>query len=476
MKNWGAMRGGFLGRGPRTIAAAILLAGFAACLALNLPGQLSYDSIAQLHDGRFGVYNAWHPPIMAWLLGLADSAVRGTSLFVIFDAVLLYGSLTSVLWLAPRVNRLAPAIALALVLLPQLVLYQGIVWKDVLFADCAIAGFVLIAHAGMRWSRSGLRNALLAAGLVMLVLATLARQNGPIVLVFGIAAIGVLAAVRMPAARFRAMLAFGGMAALLAFCLWAAATVGLAMRTPGESGSRAQLKLLELYDLIGAVKREPALELAQLEKTNPDLVDSIRTDGVRLYTPQRNDTLVGSAALQDELSDTPSDAIFVQWRALVVGHPLLYLSVRADVFAWTLLTPDISRCSPLFVGVQGLPRYMHDLHLTIRDRPQDEMARTYGNLFVGTPLLSHAVYALLNLACLVLLLRRRTSADLVMALLLASALAFSLSFFVISIACDYRYLLFLDLSALLAAFHLAAVAPKMPEGDGSSAGQSGLAP
>src|SRR6202000_2161818 len=35
-------------------------------LALNAPGQLSYDSVTQLADGRTGHYNSWHPPLMAW--------------------------------------------------------------------------------------------------------------------------------------------------------------------------------------------------------------------------------------------------------------------------------------------------------------------------------------------------------------------------------------------------------------------------
>src|SRR6202000_1591581 len=52
----------------RRIASAILLAGFALMLAVNAPGQLSYDSVAQLADGRAGHYNSWHPPVMAFLL------------------------------------------------------------------------------------------------------------------------------------------------------------------------------------------------------------------------------------------------------------------------------------------------------------------------------------------------------------------------------------------------------------------------
>ncbi len=445
---------------PRAAAAAVLVAGGILSIALNLPGQLSYDSIAQLHDGRLGVYNSWHPPVMAWMLGIADSIVPGTSLFVVFDTVLLFGAMLALLRLSAKPSWTAVAAALICVLLPQFLLYQGIVWKDVLFADAAVAGFACLAHAGAGWRRAGLRNALLSAGIVLLVLATLARQNGAIVLVVGIAAIGTLAAAQTPGARSRAVLAFVPIAALAAVGLVLAASLALAIRTPGESGPRAQFKLLETYDIVGAVKADPGLKLERIARANPDLEQLIRTDGVRFYTPQRNDTLASAADLQSELADTPQEVVAAQWGDLVLHHPWLYLAVRAQVFAWTFFTPDISRCAPYFVGVEGFPRFMRDLGLAPRMRPQDLALKNYGSALVGTPVFSHATYALLGFASLIVLLRRREPADLALAFLLISAYGFTLSFFVISIACDYRYLVFLDLSALASAFHLAASRPK----------------
>ena len=49
----------------------------------------------------------------------------------------------------------------------------------------------------------------------------------------------------------------------------------------------------------------------------------------------------------------------------------------------------------------------------------------------------------------------REPADVVMAALMASALAFAASFFLISIACDFRYLYFLDLAAMAGALYVA---------------------
>jgi len=79
----------------------------------------------------------------------------------------------------------------------------------------------------------------------------------------------------------------------------------------------------------------------------------------------------------------------------------------------------------------------------------------YAKGFMGTPVFSHAFYGILALAGLVLLLRRRAPGDIAMAFLLASALVFTASFFMISIACDYRYLYYLDMAALSAVFYLA---------------------
>ena len=172
-------------------ACAAIVLGGAVSVALNWPGQLSYDSVAQLHDGRTGHYNAWHPPVMAWMLGLADAALPGTGLFILFDAFLLSAGMLSILWIAPRVTWASAAIAAITVALPQFVLYQGIVWKDVLFADAAIAGFALLALAASRWASARLRWALIVAAFLLFALATLARQNGAIALLFG--AIALLA-------------------------------------------------------------------------------------------------------------------------------------------------------------------------------------------------------------------------------------------------------------------------------------------
>jgi len=438
--------------------AAIIVAGAAVTLALDWPGHLSYDSVIQLLEGRTGVYGTWHPPVMSWLLGLGDAVVPGAGLFVVLDVVSVFGAFLSLMRLGPRANWSAAAVALLCVLSPQFLIYQGIVWKDVLFADAAVAGFVCLAHAAHRWSEMRVRIPLIILAFVFFVLAALARQNGIVVGLAGAVGLGWIAAKESKGARWRRALAYGGGALLGAAILGACASAALYARSdadPGEWGPIVQMKLLQNYDIVGMVAAHPGLELSKLDDTEPELARAIRTEGVRLYTPQRNDTLASSVPLQTALANSDASEIRDQWIDSVVRHPWLYLVTRARAFGWVAFTPQIGRCVPFIVGVGGPHDEMQRLGLKLRMDARDYALQNYANLFVGTPVFSHVTFGLIALAALFPLLRRRRPEDIAIAFMLIGAFAFALSFFVISIACDYRYLYDLDLSTMFAVFYVA---------------------
>jgi hypothetical protein len=98
---------------------------------------------------------------------------------------------------------------------------------------------------------------------------------------------------------------------------------------------------------------------------------------------------------------------------------------------------------------------MQALGLKPRVSARDKLVDGYGKALLGTPLFSHLTFLLLATAELGVLLFRRRTADMVVIAMLAAAIAFAASFFFLSIACDYRYLYFLDLAALAALIHLA---------------------
>jgi len=434
----------------RMCAVGVLIAGAAITLAISWPGHMSYDSIVQLHDGRTGFYHSWHPPLMAWLLGVGDAILPGSGLFVIFNMALLFGALLSLLWIRSSVSWIAVIVAMAMMFLPQIVLYQAIVWKDVLFANAAVAGFVYLAQAEAQWSRVVRRYALLTASFLLLVLASLTRQNGIIVLAAGVGALGIIA---WHKGNFAPALLVCGLALVVSLCTLVFSNIALDARSDHGQGPIAQLKLLRLYDIVGMVADDRSIALVRFDADAPDLDRLIRSDGVRLYSPERNDTLVGSTALQSALADTEPETMKAQWFDLILQHPLLYLKTRAIEFGWVFLTPDITACRPVFVGVEGPAGEMSDLGLIPRRSATDLALERYAKGFMGTPFLSHGLYGMLALALMAFLLRRRSPGDLAITAMLGAALVFSASFFVISIACDYRYLYFLDLTALCALFY-----------------------
>jgi len=446
------------------ITAAFILTAYAATVAVNWPGHLSFDSLAQLHDGRTGRYNTWHPPAMAWLLGLFDAVVRGTGLYLALSAALFFGALASLVWLRPQTGWPALAAAMAMAVLPQAVLYQGLVWKDVLFANAAVATFVALTHAAAHWNRPRRRALLLAVTFVLAVLAALVRQNG---LVVPLVAAAVLAGVarRRGASGWRSGAAFAVASLVVVFV----ASALLDLRSIGMSGSVMQLRALEAYDLTAMIAHDRALPLSVLEREAPLLAKAIRAQGPVLYLPSRIDPEMSDPAFQRALVSARPDAVSAQWLALVAGRPLLYLRTRLDAFAWVTLTPDIMVCRPIFTGVDGPPDLLRADGFAPRQDARDNALRDYALRFAHTPVFSHATYGVLGLICLWFLLRRRRPEDIAIAGMIAAALLFSGSFFVLSIACDYRYLYVLDLSGLAAAFYLALswpwrAAPGSPDG------------
>ena len=422
-----------------------MLLGFSALLALNWPGQMSYDSVVQLADGRSGHFDSWHPPVMAWLLGLFDRLLPGTGLFLLFTALLLLSAWLFLL----KGARGGWGLVILIVLIfatPQLVLYQGTIWKDVLFANAGIAAFAFLASAAGQWRSPEPRFVLLALCALALSLAALARQNGFLLLPIAACSLGFVAR-KQDAAPWR----YGLGLLLWSLALVAAANFTLSFKSDHGEGASEQLRLAQTYDLVAAVRLDPSLRLAVLEAQDPALDAAIRKEGVALYSPRLVDTLEQSATLTSAINHAPQGVVFAQWRQLVFSHPGLYARERMAVFRWVVAPPDLIVCHPDVVGVDGPADLLKTLGLKEQIRPQDRLLYIYVANYFHTPVLSHLLYGVLALLFLFLLLRRGGASDIAIAGLQGAALVFAASFFVISIACDYRYLYFLDLAAMTGA-------------------------
>jgi len=447
-----ALRRGLATDAPRWATGTIILAGGLTGLVLNLPGHFTYDSVVQLAEGRSGSYSGAHPPVMSWLLGLADAVRPGAAAFVALDVLLVTGALAGFALVGKPGGWLTPALAAAAFFSPQLLIYPAIVWKDVLFAGSACAGFACLAWAAEVWSLRRTRYVLLAAGLGLATLAALARQNGAIVLPFAGAAVGWMIAA--DSGRWRGAAAGGAFAAAGA-ALTLVAGAALDTRLDQANPIGQAWNALHAYDLVAALAREPQLELSIISARRPQAAELLRTRGVSAYSPRSIDSI---EPVQDEINGEGqiSWLIEAQWRALVLRHPLLYLRVRAEAFRWVALQPRPLDCVLIETGVDGPPDELARAGLSERDTPRDDVLDAYALGFAGTPVYSHAAYAAVGALLMAGLLRRRRPADIVAVAMLASAFAFAASFFVISVACDYRYLYFLDLSVIAATLYASA--------------------
>lgn len=443
-----------LGTLSGSLYAWALAAGLLFVLAAGLPGHMTTDSVIQLAEGRTGAQRSFNPAFMSWLLGRFDSLLSGTSLFVAFNVALLFGALAALPRLAGRTHWLAAPALLAVIATPQVLIYQGIVWKDVFFANSAIAGMVLLALSVNSGAGRAGQLAAWGGGLVLLVVAALVRQNGILALGAAALALGLAAGSRR---GWKAGLS--AMGTLLGAGLVAFIAMSLAMdrlmppASPDAAG--AGLRIIQHFDLVGVVARDPKTPLEPLQSEDPQAAAKLRALAAQGYNPERVDAVSNAPGLGEALWQTREGVVAKTWANLPTADVGDYASHRLEVFRQIFLTPNLLACLPVSTGVQGPELVLAELSLPARESRQDRELYNYASRFFGTPVLSHLPFALISLATMVLLLLRGRPSDFVMAGLQAGALAFAGSFLLIALACDYRYLYFLDLAAMTGLIHLA---------------------
>ncbi|MDP3749238.1 MAG: hypothetical protein Q8Q88_19555 [Phenylobacterium sp.] len=429
----------------------VLIAGFLLMLGANLPGHLSVDSIMQLYEGRMQVRETFAPAIYAMILRVFDEIIPGTGLYVVASGFLLFASLASLCNLRPGVSWFAVPVALAVVLSPALLVYQGIVWRDVLFANVAVAGFVCLAHAARHWEVRQARWFPLLGALVLLALAAIVRQNGLIVVALAALALGWVA---WPSG-WRAGLAWGGGGFLAVVILSQVLAFAAQPKSAGpDMAIGVGIRILQHYDIVGSVAHDRSLALSRIDAANSTSDDLIRAEAPKVYSPERVDFLDRAPALGANLWPLSNETVGAEWRDIIIHHPGAYLAHRWDAFRWVFFTPAIERCVPVHVGVDGPAVKLKALDLAPGVDSADRLLYSYSARFFATPVFSHLAYALTAIVVSVLLILRRENQDIVIVALLLSSLVFTASFFIISLACDYRYLYFLDLSAIAGLLYL----------------------
>lgn len=439
--------------GAREAAWLALVVGFGIMLVESFPGHMSVDSVIELHEGRFHLRENWGPAIYPWILGLFDRISPGTGLYMIVSALMLYGAWAALPQLRGRASWWLVPLALGAVLTPQAIIYQGNIWHDVLFANAAVLGFLCLAFAARDWRGARPPWIRLAASVLLLAVAGLVRQNGIVLLPIAALTVGWIAWDE----GWRRALGWG----IGWFAAAAVATAVLSVTAlpqgPGFEKAHSQgFRALAAYDLLGAVTRDPKVELRHIERESPGAARTLRTYGPQFWSPRRVDFIDASPRLAQTLVSLSDAALIDDWIDLIRQRPDLYLPIRAEVFRWVFATPVIDACLPVYLGVDGPPKQMRELGLTQSWGDRDQRLFNYATWFYDTPVLSHVAFAALALVVIAILLLRRDPADKAIGGLLVGALAFTATFVPLSLACDYRYLYLLDVAVLTALLYVAA--------------------
>jgi hypothetical protein len=363
-----------------------------------------------------------------------------------------FGALLIVVGSARRVAVWTPIVVALGCLHPLILVYQGIVWKDVLFANLSVFAFALL-FAGRRASGSA-RYALAALSLACAACGALVRQNGVVVVLVLAVTIMLL---ETPSASLGARLGKVAAGALLASgtMLMAGglsnALIRLSAAKAPENSYAQGLSVVMFYDIGGILAAARDTPAASLAARGLDL-PAIRENAAQYYSAERMDWLLRSAPqFRPELRKLSFPELATTWSRLIVESPAAYLRHRIAVFGWMIWPPVVSKCLPLHLGMDGRSDAMAQLELPHGMRPSDKALYGYAVRFVETPFYRHGLFLILAalLAAIVVVRHGPLIAAPALALV-AAALLFTLSWIVAGVACDIRYMYFLPLALLVA--------------------------
>lgn len=148
------------------------------------PGFMSYDSINQYSQLQGLIpLNDWHPPSMAllWKLLITITGITGSLLIFTVGIFVLSASLLSLYFFKITKNKFISLMPMAFLLLPNILTFIGVLWKDVLLAAFFMLGTVLIllgSSTHERWRpKKSFRNTLLIIGTFTLLFGSTFRHG-----------------------------------------------------------------------------------------------------------------------------------------------------------------------------------------------------------------------------------------------------------------------------------------------------------
>jgi hypothetical protein len=423
----------------RLIGYLVCLVGFLLCVIAFYPGYMSPDSIRQLTEGRAWSFTDWHPPLMAALWGITDRVIPGPFGMLLLHNAGFWGAL-AIFW--RMTFRRSVWLGLCLVGLgfaPPVLALLSTIWKDVGLGVSLLLVSALLYIA----RRTNYKSALLVS-IPFLFYGYGVRQNAasailPLALWTGFIACRVFPSLQTKAG-VRLVLPFVlgfGYFFLLTTCVLATTWV----LTRGRSSYILQSVLLHDLTAISKERGEALFPSYILRDKNFALENALA-----YYAPDQATALTRGEHPPLRLTENSEEiaALRAKWLEVVPSNKAIYLRHRWEMFKWVIGFEKEHVCFPYLATARQfggydvnnwrIHQYLRALFWKLRD--------TF--LFRGF------FWLLASLVMLCLALRGRLQDDLELVFVLAlSGFLYGVAYFFIAPSCDFRYLWWTVLSALV---------------------------
>ena len=403
---------------------------------------MTADAIDQLQQGRTGLFNDWHPPIMSWTWGMFDRVVPGAFGMFLFQLILFWAGWGMLVSLASS-QPLTRTFYFLLGFFPPIFMLLSTIMKDVLMTAAFLFGFALILYSRRKKSLG-----LFTTGLAFLTYGVLTRHNAilaalPLFLYAGWVFTKIKPEVLGHFVPFWRASIVGSVSFIILLLL------GNACNTLLTKIKSYPYQQIMVHDLTGiSLKIKINLLPSYLASSEqPSLRDLRRIYQLRsmknLYWPDFTPVHFRILYEPEQVNNLRNI-----WLTNVIDHPHAYLSHRWAVFAATMGINRNKACSPYYYEetLYKPKGFYQNSDLYYSGTPITDWLFTMVEPLRESPLYWNWLYLLFSLLLLIsaffIILRQRQNENAAIALALSgSGALYGLAYLFAATTCDFRMVL-----------------------------------
>jgi hypothetical protein len=418
---------------------ALAAFGFLLSIVAFHPGYMTEDSIAQLAQGRSWQFDDWHPPVMAALWGLIDRVIPGPLGMLLLHNALYWGA-AALFWKMTKRKSIWTGLAILLIgFMPQILAQLGAIWKDV-----GLGASLFLASALLYTSLHTKSRAALLGTIPLLFYGYAIRHNAALA-IFPVSLWSAFIACRnFPAlaARSRKFRLLPVALGVLYFVLLTSAVIATT-KILTKSHETYVVQTIWLHDLVAISKERNEALFPSYVIAGPSFnLNNV----VANYDPAQSTAINPAAGITlTNKPDQISELRTIWWHA-IINNKSAYLQHRLRVFEQLIGSRTDNVCYPYETNTAPNPfGYTHN-NGVVRTILND-----YFRFFRNSILFRGVVWLLMSSALIIFSLRRKLRGDLEIAFVLAtSSMLYCAGYFWYAPACDFRFLWWTTIAALLA--------------------------